>query len=451
MKRMRFLELLVPLILFVGAGSANAKSVNSIAWSAPTCKKPTTEEREEFAFLGTLLSMAIGTVVEGGIKGLGDALVKAGSPKDINAQRTLNSHLYSVDIPEVASEPVSPTVSFARKCFVGIFGPKLDASTSAVPNQTSTTSPDSISQGYEIAGVEPLAEDGSLNARVFGAVGRVIDLEKSYVFVVEVESSDDGTAFRLVPKQVSFGSSFDGRNRKRDVFFTVSFIPPAGLKDGSATATRTFSFKSIVQREPLSGPQANMKSTSWMPLPPIPENVNSKIKDARKRAADIYALNFNLEACASNGSDLGGRECLLSAEGIKKARSDRQRLLALLQRDRDALGLVSPYSIQLAAKETRPGSKFLVRLGEFLSGNAEKLGEPIIERLDSEKRASAKEQSTAAVEALRITAITEASAYAKAISDEDETAARIAEIKLGAACRQIEAAGFSDVACLVAP
>lgn len=152
---------------------------------------------------------------------------------------------------------------------------------------------------------------------------------------------------------------------------------------------------------------------------------------------DAYALNYALSTDQ------------LKPEERKKAEAELLRIADLIAKDQESLREIAPYSVRVDANQTGRGSKFLVKLGNFLSGNSAKIASPISDALNPEKRAAADESDIQKVEGLRINAITEASNLAKAIDAKDATAERIARIKLGATCRQIEAAGYSEAACMV--
>ncbi len=442
---MRFFKYLMCLtILLVPhlANPAHAKPVSSVVWTSTHCKAPVDGRPAELGIFATILSLVIGSAVEGGITAFGDAITKAGSPKDINSSTSRNVNLYRVSVPAVDDKPVSAQPQFAKGCITMVFGPAAEI----VPD-VGRVAPRVLSNNFSKANIAPLKQDGTWNSDMLSSIYNSLDEAKTSVLVLGIQPSKDGTAFRLEPQFASIGAGFDGKLKRRELNFTLSLLPPGGAADGAAIATRTVTFKNLTQPKILSAEQAQDKTTSWIPLPALPESVSKRINATNIRLSEVFALKLALKPCQLGAV---GR-CLFKPEEISKAEADVARLEKLLQKDQEDLQAVAPHTFKFHAKQTRPGSKFLMKLGQFLSDNAEKIGKPIVSQIDPTARAAAIEAETQKVETLRITAVTEAAALAKATTEGDTAASRVATIKLGAACRQIEAAGFSDTACLVIP
>lgn len=436
---------LAPLasLLALQPAHLQAQTVNSVVWTSSTCRAAD-GPAVEAGLLSGLLGIVLGPLIEAGVKGLGEAIAKAGAPSDIHSTGAVDTHLYKVGMPlkaefelrkpgekvEPRSVPANPKLLFARSCVVAAVGPRASLS------EGKDATPESLAAAFQAEDVPPLAADGGL--RVVDRLSGTLDKGRMAVLVASPELARDGSAFRLVPQYVSVGQSFDRKEKQRRVSFTLSISPPGALADGTATAVRTISFKNLTGPRSWSSAEARLSATSWIPMPPVSDGVRTRISAATQRVSEAYALREALD---------GG----LQDPERRKAQADLDRLVKLLEDDRKYLKEVAPMTIRVDTHQIRPGSQFLVKLGNFLSGNAGKIATPVADALNPEKRAASAEADTQKVEALRIVAVTESANLVKARTAGDKPAEQISQIKLGAACRQIAAAGFSEAACLLAP
>lgn len=414
---------------FAGAANANAQSVSAVVWMTDECAAPKPDDgtAQAAGLAGALLGVVLGPLIEAGIKGLGDAIAKAGAQSDIHGYGTLDTHLYTVAVPQDPKKPDQPELRFARRCLVAAFAPKA---TSA------KIEPGAFAARQQAANKTPLDWTGAWDPATTSSLGGALDTNRMSILVASLELSRDGTAFRFVPQYAYLGNAFD-KNKERSLTFTVSLMPPGGSADATAVAVRTITFAKVTEARPVATDAARLSATSWMPIPAIPDGVKTRFVAATQRTAEAYSLSYSLG------------NATLKPEEKTKIEADLKRISGLLAKDETALKQVGPYTVRVDVHQTRPGSPFLVKLGGFLSSNAGKIATPIADGINPDKRAAASEAAAQRVEALRIVAIGEASNWAKAKAASDASAARVAEIKLGAACRQIEAAGFSETACLL--
>lgn len=408
---------------------SQAQNVSSVLWMSSECTAPPTTATGDASVLASVFGVILGPLIQSGIKGLGDAIAKAGASSEIHGVGTLETYLYAVIVPKELNKLGQPELRFSRRCLIAAFAPKTKPDARPLELAAKLQNQDS----------RPLTETGAWNPDLTAQLGAELDSTRMSVLVASLDLSRDGTAFRFVPQFASLGEAFDGKTRERSLTFTTSLLPPGSAADGTAAAVRSITFDKVVVARVVGRDEARLSETSWMPVPSIPETLKARIDSTKQRLADAYGLYYSL----SSG--------VLKADEKKKADADLDRLKRLLDNDRNALKEIAPYTVRVDAHQTRPGSPFLVNLGTFLSGNSDKIATPIADAVNTEKRAAAAETGAQKVEALRITAITEAESWAKAVAAKDGAAARIARIKLGSACRQIEAEGFSEPACVFTP
>lgn len=445
------------LLLTGPVAAASAPEVAVVTWTAQTCVA-LDRSVETTSFLRGLLGLVLGPAVEAGIKGLGNAIAKAGAPSDLHAEGRLYTHLYAFDTPLVvigSAQEVTgagavslpggeraivtagvPQAGFARPCLVVAAGPRAG---DADPRTLSRELAEETYEGVMI-GTSPMTQTATptIAPNVLAKLQTALDPARMAIVAMEFDPSLDRTAFRLKPVAIQAGQAFDGKAKKRGLAFTVSVVPPSATGEDSAVATRTISFKDIAGAWSAGDAAAVNYSTSWMPLPSLPDRDQEAVESAAQRLADARVLLASL----ADGK--------LKPEEAIKAEADLRTLAARLEGDKAAGAELAPYTIRADVHETRPGSKFLVKLGTLLAGNAATIAAPIAERTDPAKRAAAAETELQKIEALRITAIEQAGDLAKAEAAADAAATRIARIRLAATCRQIAAAGFAETACLVA-
>ena len=413
------------------AMAADTRPLAAIVWTAESCGDKPEEQGQTKALFGTLLTLFLPTLVERGVKLLGGAFAKAGAPTDrhIWAQHSLSLYQTSFqDSQEGLSE--IPDIGFSNGCVAMAVGPKRAGYSGNLQ--------------LELTGEKPLvAGNGTqpvtLGSDVSADLGAAFDLSRTHILAAELQQSPDGTAFRLIPAYISIGGAFRGSaTARRDVALTFSVLEPGALADGGVTVVRTISFPNVTASKSVTGDDAVALATSWMPLPALPPAAKSRLEAAVQRRIDRNALEESL-ATATDAAE------------IVKINAGIARLDTFINADRDYLEQLAPHTIRFDVHETSPGSKFLVKLGETLSANAEKLAGPIATEIDPAKREERREAAAKEEDTLRIAAVTEAAGLEAAIAEGKTDAIRIARIKSAAACRQLQNAGFDDVVCRVSP
>lgn len=435
--------------------------IRAIIWTAPQCNA-TAGSTKTFAFLPALLSLVVAPIIKASLTAAGDALQKAGAPHDlVQTSGSTETYFYSAGFRQPADSanppavaPDTPTdftnwkspnnaanldltdsaITFRHGCIAMIFGPatKDDVHEAAITR--------GLAASYDAAGTAPLDKNGGkLAENVSSTVAQHIDVARASIMVAQYEQSADATAFRLVPTYIKFGPSLkDGRSAKRGLAFSFNLIPPGGASEGTAVAVRSIGIADLTTPLELSTDEAAAYATSWMPLPAMSENATARIAAAAKRRSDRQALQQSIA---------GGK---LKPAELAKARADAQKLEPLIRLDDAAISRLSPYTVRGEIHESTDGSKLLAALGKVLSDNADKASTTFTDAIDPEKRAKAKEADAEALDTLRLNAIQAEADLAAAITANNVSGQRSAQIKLDAACRQISAAGFAELSCVSA-
>jgi hypothetical protein len=400
---------------------AETAKTDAIVWTGPRCSIK--DDQPQNRLVAALLGLVLEPLIEAGIKGVGDALKKAGAPSDIHVTGSKSTYMYAMNSdPVSATRPVSPTADLENHCILVAFGPaakdrKVDGKTVGLPLD------------------KVLDDTFQLDPSVRPQIESVLDSSRMTVVVVRIEPSKDGTAFALVPDYVRLGSAIrhGSATAKRTIAVTFSLFPPGANPDGTATAVRTIAFEDVTDAKTLPLADAAALATDWMPLPAIPDAAKTRATNAAKRIDDLAALQASRNKPG------------LKQSQIAKIDSDIARLNALISSDK--LFPVAPVTWRADFHETGGGSKLLVALGGFLSGKAADIAKPIADSIDptkAETRAQANDQ-------LRVDAITDTAAYNKALVAGDVAVTRVALIKAQGSCRRLEAAGFAEPDCSLLP
>lgn len=410
-------------MLSTSPASAQDKDLSGLVWVAPNCVR---DADQVVSAGGDLLFGFLPSLITEGLKIGGNALAKAGAPKTRTVSAETGIAFYSIRFADQGDDPDKQYAPHAvthlsKGCIAAALGPRIGT---AAPEFTEA----------------PLTADGQFYMR--DTIGSYLDIARTTLIVLEVELAPDRSAFRLVPRYVSLGGAFNGSiDAKRDLTATVSFFPPSAA-EGTATGVRAFSFTNVSKGGQRGAGTSGMAASTWIPLPAVSEAVQKRVGDAEKRRADIAAVRDTLAQLRAHPQSVKPGQ-------VDKTTAARNALVGAINDDVKFLAAVSPHTIQVQLAETKPGSPFLVKLGELLSGNAEKIATPLVDAINPEKRAEARETAVAKGDTLRIAVIEADTALAKARGDGDANAIRIAEIRLAAACRQLGNAGFSETVCLV--
>lgn len=467
-----------------------------------------------FAFLA-LLPLIIEPLAKAGIAAIGDAMKKAGEPGDTHISGDYDTYLYAfapptrsadaqpaVAAPMPAMTGVAPAsaperakadeaepdqmlgLGFRAECIAVAFGPLKDDDGTIDPR---------IAAGLSIAQRQlrrtanpPLNANGDLDPYVTTNLDMAIDPRRRIVIVFALEVSTEHTAFRLVPRYVSIDQSMENAaGKKRSEAITISFLPPGAAADGTATAARTViipdvdkSTDSTTQqaggnrptRFPIKSDVAGRYATTWIPLPALPDGQQARVTAALARLRNAQDIDARVEQSEARLAllarppksltpveqkqlaELNKRaEAKLTPAQLGTAKLDQARLAPIVATDRELLKSLAPYTIRADLHETTPGSKTLVAIGKLLSDNAEKIGAAAGKAVDFKQKAADDEAGTQKIELHRIASLTAQSGFAKAQAAGDTSAQSIARIQWDAACRQIEAAGYSEPSCWARP
>jgi hypothetical protein len=383
-----------------------------------------------------LLGLLLPKLAESGLTYVGNAIAKAGAPVERHASASVSTSMYSLlgpaqpvavpHHPDALEYDENPSLQLRNRCITAVFG---------------LARPDATPRDIGVAAPTPLQPDGkALDAYLIQEINQQFDPQRIAVIVAELKVSPDLTAFQFVPQYIEFaGALMDKKlDEERSAVFTISILPPGGTTEGAATAVRTFSFPDLSSPKTVLGKQAEALQSSWIPLPAAPDPVKARITATSSRRSDYNAL---ADVLTSNAKP----------DEQDKARLKQARLKGFIDKDNDYLTAVAPVTFRVDLVETRPGSKFLVALGQALAANAKDLSTPISDALNPEKRATAAATEADNQDTLRIAAINAATDLQKAKDAKDPNGLRIAQIKAAAACRKLEAAGYADPACVVAP
>lgn len=415
--------------------AATEAKIDGVAWTTSSCVKPD-QQTVQAALPAALLGLLLPKLIESGLTFVGNAIAKAGAPVDHHASANASTSMYTViagaPTPVGAAHPdllvydENPTVLLRDHCIVAVFGLARQGST---PGEIGVSAP------------IPLQPAGqALDPALWSEVNRHFDGGRVAILVAEIATSPDQTAFQFVPRYIQFSGALMNKRMdgQRSAVFTVSILTPGGTADGAATAVRTFSFADLSSPLTLSGAKADALRSSWIPLPAAPDPVKARLAATSSRRSDYNTMTDVLASKAT-------------ADEKEKAQFKQARLKQVIDDDDRYLAEVAPVTFRVDLVETEPGSKFLVALGQALAANAKDLSGPIADQLDPQKRATAAATEADNQDTLRIAAINAATDLQKAKDAKDPAGLRIAQIKAAAACRKLEAAGYADPACVLAP
>ena len=389
-----------------------------VVWTGPSCGGPGAGRE---AFVGALVALVLPSLIQAGIKGLGDGLQAVGKPDDVHVVGSQSSHFYRATLdPTDFGKPAEFGVGAG--CVLVALGPKASGATMTAA---------------EVVG--ELKADAPLNASGDGfgefvedRLGAALDRTRMTVLVARMEVAPDGTAFRLVPQLVKIGAAIDGKHSKRRTLaLTMSMFGPSAAPDGTSLATRTFGFEDETTPRTIGLARAKLLATSWIPMPSLSDAPKARLTAVQKRQEDLASATTST-----------ANPALTPAQRQKAAR-DVVRLKAALNQDLLFLAQLTPVTWRADYHETSGGSGLLRAIGKFLSDKSEAIAKPIAAEFDP-KAAQAELDSE---DALRISAVNDVDGYVKA-KGAGGAALRVAQIKAQASCRKLEAAGYADPVCL---
>lgn len=374
-----------------------------------------------------LLGVVLAPLIKAGIDGLGDALAKAGAKKDAHRIAYGDASFYAVTLSDAGA-----AVDLAPGCLVLAFGPAGGGS----PPFEEMEATEAVTASLKEAGF---------------AAAPAVYLEAG------IEMSPDRTAFRLKPTYAWVGDPIGpagAASRTRDLAISFSFMLPGPSDDAAALASRTVVLKGAGTRRLLDDAELGRLRSSWMPIPPVPDAVTTRIGEASKRWGDHRRLQ------EARAAPAGGKPTAADRGRLAEIARQTSLLEEAIAQDATYLAAVAPVNVRVDLHETRDGNALLAKLGGFLSGNAAGLAQPIADAADPVKRRAARAAdietavaADAAEGALRIAAITEVEALNATLADAASTPAqrRVAALTARAACRALELRRFADPACLPSP
>lgn len=390
-------------------------------------------------FLAVVASLLIEKAVTAGVKGLGKAMTKAGAPKEVHGEAYGTSYFYKADIQ---GEP--KLMRYARCITVvsGVSGGEGEA-IGAGPGQ---------SRGLGDDAINFLADVGFKKAPGFFMETRLV-------------ISEDRSAYRLQPVHAWVGEPLNKENKRdRDVVVTLSVMGPTATDPGEAISTRSFAFKRVqagaVPADVLKG-----LGSSWIPLPSLPEEAKTRFAAAVQRKADIATVEKEIADLTAEiarppapvrppvrgAAPAPTPEAPAKTPAQKKVDAEARlaKLKAANLADKTYLAKLMPVTFRVDVHETADGNKVLAAIGDFLTDNADAISKPIVDRLDPEKRAAAKETAATQEQALRIAAIEAVEAWQEAEADAEVSAGqkRIKKMKAASACRALRNEDFDDEVC----
>jgi hypothetical protein len=344
--------------------------------------------------IGMVLAAILPGLVKSGVKGIGDALTKAGQPDETTISGAASDHFYSLDQAKSANGLTTRCMAFQ----VVYDGPQADT------------------QNFRSEARKFYDERGQQKAVAF-------------LYTARVELAGDGSAWRLVPETIHVGPSLTASakgNRGRDLVLTMTVQGAAAKDNENVLATRSVNIARVADRldtNLIGAGETETASygTGWMPLPAVQGDIAAGFIEARKRLIE--------------------RQKLEQIEARKPAEQERlAELNRLSEHDAKAFAKVLPITVKFDLHETTDGNKFLMRVGEFISGQSDKIAAPIIEQLDPAKRREAEVKALTESTGLRVDAIAAIAAWN---ADKKE----VNRLKAQLACDKLRVYQIEESAC----
>lgn len=427
---------------FVTAAAIAAIVAPGVAQAAPKAAKPAliavvdhtekcavaTQKGADEALPGAILSLVLGTVVDAGIKGLGKAMTKAGADKEVHVKDSLATYFYT---GELGAEP-----KLKRKatCLRVVAGPKGG---DGLP--VGTASPQNADLGDAATWVK---ESG-------------FDRAPALYMETRMRLSDDRTAFQLVPVKAFIGKPLQGK-AERDLVVTFSIVAPSVNDDGDVLATRGFALKRPTEGA-MDTTVLEAMASDWIPLPTPTDAAKGRFEIAVQRQNDIADLEkvlAELNAPPKPVTTKPGTKPAAKPPEDPPKKADVEKRLGELKTaakgDPAALASLMPVTLRVDVHETADGNKLLAAIGGFLTDNADKISEPILEEIDPAKRKAAAKTAATEAQSLRIAAIEAVEAWQTTDAGAESTEAqkRVKKLQAEGACRALRDAKLDDVACL---
>ena len=425
--------------------SALGEKLVTRVYTDVTCPEQPTQE----ALAEILAGLFLKPLLETTVKGIGDAIKKAGEDQVTTRNAKSISHFYSVALGSGAQDATKVDIDIG--CVTVVHGRLFD------PRTPADTKEKQARDFAERFSVQPADVGRYLSPAEPNGGTREYTDDVRFFAQYALNLSDDNTAMYLEPITVLVGEPFKTPKRSakgsRDIVLVLSMKLPSQNGGDDAFAVATSKYIKTKSNTRLSGVEVEDGRSGWMPLAPIPKSISVRIAANAKRRVDLQSLSDaanNYERLAAAEEDSAKKKELLA----KKAAADisRKRLSKLITQDEEEISRVSPVTIEATLVETQKGNEFLVNLGSFISGKSSDIAQPIFDAIDPATKDKAASAELDNEDALRIAAIEAVGNFdsedAKATPERDEVKIRIAKIKAEQACRKLRAAGHDDVSCV---
>lgn len=390
------------------------------------CEDPSSGAQQ--ALPAPLLSLVLGKVVNAGVKGIGKAMTEAGSDKEVHIKGFKTSYFYTGNLDD---EPRLKPKSSCLRVVAGVKGG------SGLP------------VGPPRPGVNAELGDPWKWVETAG-----FDRAPHLYMETRTQISVDGTAFRLVPVKAFVGKAIqDEKKNERDLVVTFSITAPSVDGEGEVLMTRGFLLKRPAEGR-MSKTVLEAMASDWIPLPTPTEQAKGRFDVAVQRKKDIADLKKVLaELNAPPKPPKPGAKPVTPAEESPKKEDVQKRLDDLEEAanaDRKALESLMPVTVRVDVHETIDGNKLLAAIGQFLTENADKISEPIINEIDPAARKAAARTAVTEAQSLRIAAIEAVETWQTTEANADATPGqrRVKKLQAEGACRALRDAKLDDVSCL---
>lgn len=447
MNRIILVVLVSSLVVSCTTTKVDAKDAMRV-YTQPKCPKTGSAQSATGAALSGLVIQAL---VSNTIKGITNAIKKAGEDKAETKTAFDNNYFYSYVIPDEPDKEKKLQLNVG--CITVVYG---ELSQDVLGEKEQRAIDKRFSEKYtsglqkdDVATIlspgDPSVYEFTENIKFFGEY--------------QLKLSSDRTAMKLIPSRMLIGKPIDPRakiNKERDYAIIISLMTPAKAATGAAFAMGKFSFDDLKTTSYLSGDDLSEIESTWMPVASIPKSTKDSLLAYEERIdsikkfgvkADELQLEINKTVDATKKADLetARMEILKSQKVLEDAQKAEKKKLSK----------TTPVTVSLSITETQDGNKFLAAVGSFLSDNNDAIEEQLTNRLDPSKRDASNETELDAVDELRKKVITTVAAYneaeGKSGSDRSQSAIDTALIDARSACRKLRNAKLEDLRCLELP
>ena len=406
------------------------------------------------SIFGAIAGVALKPIIEAGVKGLGNAIKKAGEDKVTIKKAKQATHFYSIELGDGAQDETKVNLNVG--CITIVDGALSTANADADKELDKITLVNNFLKANGQKALEESDANRFLNPIPGERLRRYFSSDIRYYGQYNVVVSSDKTAFRLQPQEALIGKPFKKSNKSkdRDIEIIISFDLPASNEEGATHAVSTSSFKKAKAYRYFAERDLSENGTGWMPMPGVTKSVIDRINSNQKRRIDLQALEDKLTSVQTDLRAVG-LTAKQKVEFVKMESATKlaiKRLESLIENDEDVVSDATPITVKASIIETQKGSKFLQKLGEFIAENNETIGKPIFESIDPNTQKTANVAAEDNEDTLRIAAIEAIANFqiedAKLGTERSDSNIRVAQIKAQQACRKLRAEGHEDLDCV---